>query len=135
MQPNLSNMIFLKPIYIVLGTLSLILGIIGIIVPGLPATPFLILTAWLYLRGSDRLYNKLLKNKHLGKYIDDFRSGKGMTMLFKLGSLFLMVIMVSISCLYILEAYWLKSLVIGSALLGAVVMMFVIPTQKIKKKL
>ena len=125
-------MIFLKPIYIVLGTLSLILGIIGIIVPGLPATPFMLLTAWLYLRGSDRLYNRLLKHKYLGKYIDDFRSGKGMTMWFKLGSLVLMVIMVTISCLYILDALWLKSLVIGSALLGAVVMMFVIPTQKTK---
>lgn len=123
-------MIFLKSIYIVLGTLSLLLGIIGIIVPGLPATPFLLLTAWLYLRGSDKLYHRLLKHKHLGKYIDDFRSGKGMTMWFKLGSLLLMIVMVTISCLFLLNAVWLKSLVIGSALLGAVVMMFVIPTQK-----
>ena len=125
-------MTFLKPIYIVLGTLSLILGIIGIIVPGLPATPFMILTAWLYLRGSDKLYNRLLKHKYLGKYVDDFRSGKGMTLWFKLGSLFLMVIMVTISCIYLLDTLWLKSFVIGAALLGAVVMMFVIPTQKTK---
>ena len=123
-------MTFLKPIYIVLGTLSLIMGIIGIIVPGLPATPFMILTAWLYLRGSDRLYNRLLKHKYLGKYIDDFRSGKGMTLWFKLGSLFLMVIMVTVSCIFFLHSTWLKSFVIGAALLGAVVMMFVIPTQK-----
>jgi len=123
-------MTFLKPIYIVLGTLSLILGIIGIIVPGLPATPFMLLTAWLYLRGSDRLYNRLLKHKYLGKYIDDFRSGKGMTLWFKLGSLGLMVIMVTISCVYLLDTLWLKYFVIGAALLGAVVMMFVIPTQK-----
>lgn len=126
-------MIVIKSVYILLGTLSLILGIIGIIVPGLPATPFLLLTAWLYLRGSDRLYNRLLKHKHLGKYIDDFRSGKGMTMWFKLGSLVLMVIMVTISCLFLLTAFWLKGLVVGSALLGAVVMMFVIPTQKAKQ--
>src|SRR5665647_1708230 len=118
-------MIFLKPIYIVLGTLSLILGIIGIIVPGLPATPFMLLTAWLYLRGSDKLYNRLLKHKYLGKYVDDFRSGKGMTLWFKLGSLALMVIMVSISCEFLLNTFWLKSFVIGAALLGAVVMMFV----------
>lgn len=126
-------MIVIKSVYILLGTLSLILGIIGIIVPGLPATPFLLLTAWLYLRGSDKLYHRLLKHKHLGKYIDDFRSGKGMTMWFKLGSLLLMVIMVTISCLFLLNAFWLKSLVVGSALLGAVVMLFVIPTQKVKQ--
>jgi len=123
-------MILLKPLYIVLGTISLLLGIIGIIVPGLPATPFMLLTAWLYLRGSDRLYNRLLKHKYLGKYIDDFRSGKGMTMWFKLGSLVLMVIMVTVSCKFFIEAYWLKLFVIGAALLGAVVMMLVIPTQK-----
>jgi len=123
-------MVLLKPIYIVLGTISLILGIIGIIVPGLPATPFMILTAWLYLQGSDRLYNRMLKHKYLGKYVDDFRSGKGMTLWFKLGSLFLMVIMVAVSCHFFLHALWLKSFVIGTALLGAAVMMFVIPTQK-----
>ena len=126
-------MILLKPLYIVLGTISLIIGIIGIIVPGLPATPFMILTAWLYLRGSDKLYHRMLKHKYLGKYVDDFRSGKGMTMWFKLGSLLLMAIMVTVSCKFLIEAYWLKLFVIGAALLGAVVMMLVIPTQKSKK--
>jgi uncharacterized protein len=126
-------MILVKAFYIILGTLSLLLGIFGIFIPGLPATPFLLLTAWLYLRSSDKLYQRLLKNKHLGPYIDSFRAGEGMTMPFKLGSLALMIIMVTLSCVYFLEPFWLKAIVVGSALIGAYVMMIVLPTSPLKK--
>ena len=49
-----------KVILIALGTLSLCIGIIGIIVPGLPTTPFILLTAGLYINSSDRSYQKLI---------------------------------------------------------------------------
>lgn len=63
----------LKYIYIGLGSLSLGAGIIGIFLPLLPTTPFLLLSAALYFRSSPRLYNWLLSHKHLGKYIKNFR--------------------------------------------------------------
>jgi uncharacterized protein len=121
---------FLQLLYILLGTISLLLGLIGIVVPGLPTTPFLLLTAWFYLRGSDKLYNKLMDNKHLGKYIKDFRSGKGLTKGFKLGSLILMTLMVTTSCVFFLEQTWLKLVVVGAALIGVYVMIFALPTRK-----
>ena len=46
----------IKVLLIVLGTLSLCVGIIGIVVPGLPTTPFVLLTAGLYIKSSDKLY-------------------------------------------------------------------------------
>ena len=49
---------------------------IGIFVPGLPTTVFLILASACYIRSSERLYNWLIKNKTFGKYIKDFREGK-----------------------------------------------------------
>lgn len=66
----------MKTLYIALGTLSLALGILGIFLPLLPTTPFLLLTAALYFKSSPRLYNWLLNQKHLGPYIRNFRENK-----------------------------------------------------------
>ena len=63
---------FYKVLLIILGTIFLGLGILGIFIPGLPTTPFLLLTAALYLRSSQRLYQKLISNKILGKYIQNY---------------------------------------------------------------
>ena len=63
----------IKFLLIFLGTISLILGITGIFVPGMPTTPFLLLTAGCYVKSSDKLYNYLIKNKLIGTYISDFQ--------------------------------------------------------------
>ena len=62
----------MKTICIILGTLSLGLGILGIFLPLLPTTPFLLLTAALYFKGSPRLYQWLLNHKYFGTYIRNF---------------------------------------------------------------
>jgi hypothetical protein len=59
----------LKPFLILAGTVSLFLGIIGIFVPGLPSTPFILLTAGLYVRSSPALYNKLANNRITGQIL------------------------------------------------------------------
>ncbi|MDQ0300709.1 uncharacterized membrane protein YbaN (DUF454 family) [Salibacterium salarium] len=59
------------------GIVSTILGVIGIILPLLPTTPFLLLAAYCFARSSDTLYRRLLETKWLGTYIENFRSGKG----------------------------------------------------------
>ena len=46
----------MRYLYIVFGTFCLVMGIIGIFLPVLPTTPLLLLTAFCYYRGSDRLY-------------------------------------------------------------------------------
>ncbi len=66
----------MKILYTIVGTTSLILGIIGIFLPLLPTTPFLLLTAAMYFRSSPRLYYWLIQQKYLGSYIRNFREHK-----------------------------------------------------------
>ena len=80
----------MKIICIIVGTVSLALGIIGIFVPLLPTTPFLLLTAALYFRGSPRLYQWLLNHKYFGTYIRNFRENKAIPLRAKVISLLLM---------------------------------------------
>ncbi|MCJ7768908.1 MAG: YbaN family protein [Dehalococcoidales bacterium] len=60
---------WIKPILIVAGTLFVGLGVIGIFLPVLPATPFLLLAAACYARSSKRFYCWLLNNRWFGVHI------------------------------------------------------------------
>lgn len=100
----------MKYVYIILGSLSLTLGIFGIFIPLLPTTPFLLLTAALYFKGSSRLYNWLLSQKRLGPYIRNFREYKAIPLRAKIISVSLIWITISYCILCILTVLWLKLL-------------------------
>jgi len=79
-----------KLIWSAAGTFFLGLGIVGIAVPLLPTTPFLLLAAACYLRGSARMYRWMLANKYFGQYLRDYRTGKGLTLKVKIGTVSLL---------------------------------------------
>ncbi|MDX1358071.1 MAG: YbaN family protein [Clostridia bacterium] len=60
-------------IFISAGVICVVLGAIGIVLPVLPTTPFLLLAAFLFFRSSERFYNWLLDTKILGEYIRNYR--------------------------------------------------------------
>lgn len=66
-------------LYIIGGSISLALGVIGIFLPVLPTTPFLLLSAFCYLRGSQKMYDWLLGHKVLGPYIYNYITYKAVT--------------------------------------------------------
>ena len=86
-----------RVILIVLGTLSLFLGIIGIVLPVLPTTPFLLLTAGCYARSSKKFYNFLMNNRLLGTYIKNYRNGKPLPFKIKFGTILFLWITIFIS--------------------------------------
>ena len=98
----------MKVVYITLGSLSLALGILGIFVPLLPTTPFLLLTAALYFRGSPRLYDWLLSHKYLGPYIRNFRENKAIPLRAKIISITLLWSTMSYCIFYVVPYLWVK---------------------------
>lgn len=61
----------------IVGMCALLLGILGIFLPLLPTTPFLLMASACFARGSPRLHGWLLSNKRFGPYLRDFEDGKG----------------------------------------------------------
>ena len=71
----------------IIGTLALVLGILGIFLPLLPATPFLLLASACYLRGSERLHHRLVSSRYIGSYLATFQSGRGIPLRAKIWAL------------------------------------------------
>lgn len=74
----------LRIVLVASGILSAGLGCVGLFVPLLPTTPFLLLSAACFARSSDRFYNKLINNKQLGIYIKNYLEKKGVPLRVKL---------------------------------------------------
>ena len=105
----------MKFFYLLLGTLSLVVGIIGIFLPVLPTTPLLLLAAWCYYRGSRRMYHWLMSHPHLGAYLRNLTERKVIPLHAKVVTLTLLWASL-LFCAYILVPIWLKCLMIAIAI-------------------
>lgn len=109
-----------QALYIAAGSLSLSLGVIGIFVPGLPTTPFLLLTAWLYIRSSAKLYSWLVNHRFLGGYIRAFSGG--VTRQTKVKAVATTWIMVLISTFACTSSWSIRLVILAGGLIGTLVM-------------
>jgi len=71
---------FRKGIFVIAGTISLGLGALGVFLPVLPTTPFLLLSAAFYYKGSERMHRWLLNNRLFGNYIKNYKEGRGIAL-------------------------------------------------------
>ena len=116
-----------KLMWVSLGSLFVGLGAIGVIVPGLPTTPFLILAAACYIRSSQRLYDWLISNKRFGPYLKDYREGKGIPRKAKRLAVVMIVVFVSFSVVFGIEDLTLKIVVGLLGLIGLLYVLFKVP--------
>ena len=125
--------IALRYIYIVCGCIAVTLGTIGVVVPGLPTTPFVLLASWCFYKSSPRLQAWLLQS-FLGKYIRDYKEKGGLTMRKRLYIIALMATMVSVSIIFFIPNTTVDIIVGIAGLIGCIVVGVVVPKAKEEEK-
>jgi len=119
-----------KYVYIALGLVAVALGTLGVVLPGLPTTPFLLLASWLFYRSSPRLQQWLLAS-WLGKYIRNYHRHGGMTTTQKAGAVGVMVVMVLLSTfVFIPKGSVARIIVPVAGAIGVLTVIFAVPNAK-----
>jgi hypothetical protein len=121
----------LRAILIISGTIFLGLGLIGIFIPILPTTPFLLLTAACYARSSQRFYNWLMNNKWFGNYIKNYREGKGIPLKFKILTISLLWLTILTSIYFVINNFLIEMILIIIAI-GVTIHILTIKTYRHK---
>lgn len=128
-QQNIVKNILVRKLLIIAGTFFVVIGIIGIFLPILPTTPFLLLAAWCYARSSEKFYNWLINNKWFRKYIKNYREGKGVPVKVKVVSISFLWITILISTLFFIFNFYIRLILIVIAI-GVTIHILTIRTMK-----
>jgi len=125
-RPHASRAV--RVVLVTAGTSSLALGVIGIFVPLLPTTPFVLLAAGCYARASTRLHDRLLRSRMFGPMIREWQRHRSIRYRTKLVAIATMAVSLGISTVFFVEPAWLKAVL---ALLGVslAVWMYRIPSR------
>ncbi len=97
----------MRPIYFVIGFVSMILGAVGIVLPVLPTTPLWLLSAWCFAKSSKRFHNWFVSTKLYKKHLDSFVEHRSMTKKTKIYLLSFASTMLLIA-MYFMDNLWLR---------------------------
>jgi uncharacterized membrane protein YbaN (DUF454 family) len=109
-----------KIFLIVAGTFFVALGIIGIFIPVLPTTPFILLAATLYSRSSQKFYEWIINNKIVGTYIKNYKAGKGVPLIIKIVTIALLWITLGCSALFVTDILFIR-IIMGLIAIGVTI--------------
>ncbi len=102
-----------KSLFLIIGISSLVLGFIGIFLPVLPTTPFILLAAYCFAKSSERFHRYIMKHKLFGRMVSDFYERKIIPVKTKIVALTLMWATLFLSVIFFMPYIWVKSVVIG----------------------
>lgn len=122
-----SENILLRYTLLIVGWVSVALGIIGIFLPLLPTTPFLLLATLCFSKSSKRFHDWLLNQPHLGPYIKLYLEGKGIPAKAKVCTIIFLWLTISTSIIFFVKPIALKLLLIAIAI-GVTIHLLRMPT-------
>ncbi|TRO47176.1 DUF454 domain-containing protein [Candidatus Bathyarchaeota archaeon] len=92
-----------RTLWFIAGTICVVLGAIGMVLPILPTTPFLLAAAACYYKSSKKMHNWLLNNRWFGEYIRNYTEGKGLSKKTKITALTVLWTTISLSTVFMLQ--------------------------------
>ena len=116
---------------IVVGSLSLVFGIVGIFVPMLPTTPFLLLSAAAWVKASPKLYTWLINHKLFGEYIRNYREHRAIPLRAKIVSVSLVWITIGYCIFAVVDEWWWAQVLM--ALLATAISWHILSFKTLKK--
>lgn len=107
---------FIRPLLLAAGTLCVVLGVIGIFLPILPTTPFLLLAAGCYARSCERCHRWLLAHRWFGGFIRNWHEYRGVTRRQKTAALSLLWAGIALSAIFGTTLWWVRVGLVAIAL-------------------
>lgn len=111
-DPPLVASAWLRWLLIAAGSISSALGLVGVFLPLVPTTPFLLLAAACFVRSSPTLHRALVTNRLFGRYLDDYLSGRGIPWRVKFRALVLMWVLLGYSGIFLIQILWVRLLLV-----------------------
>jgi len=113
----------LKILLKICGFIMVALGTLGIVIPGLPTTPFMIVAAFCFMKSSDRMYKWVTTNKLFGGKVKKFIDNRSIPVRGKIYCISAMWIMIIISMIFVIDKTWLYVLLSALGIGGTVVLL------------
>jgi uncharacterized membrane protein YbaN (DUF454 family) len=104
-----------KALLIFFGTLFVALGVLGMFLPLVPTTVFLLMAAYCYSKSSEKFHNWLLNNRWCGAYIKNYKSGRGISARQKASTIAILWASIGFSMWYVAGALWFNLLMLAIA--------------------
>jgi uncharacterized membrane protein YbaN (DUF454 family) len=124
---------FVQALFFFAGTVSLVLGAVGMVLPLLPTTPLLLLAVGCYCKSSERMTRWVLTNNYFGNYIRRYREGKGIPLKTKIVALATLWLTISFSAFFIVNRWWIVQLILFAIAIAVSTHLIRLPTYKENK--